>query len=343
MAISEGCTEGTLPAFGKSDPDEFRAFTCANKSVVKKPKLVTLQEAVSCFVKDGDYVKLGGFGQVRTAMAAIFEIIRQKRRNLTVAGHTTSHDVDVLMAGGCVSRIEVAYSFGHEFRPSRSAVGPRLQKAGALQISEWSNASFAWRLKAAAMGLSFIPARFMLGTDTFRYSGAKQIKCPFTDKTYAALPALYPDVAVIHVPRADKFGNAQIDGMIISDDDAARAARRVILTAEEIVDTEVFAREPDRTVIPYYYTDAVVHAPFGSYPCEMPGHYWFDEFQIADYLRATTNEAALAAYLEKFFFTPKTWQEHLEIAGGESRLETLIDIAKNKVPPPSSSAVWGQS
>jgi acyl CoA:acetate/3-ketoacid CoA transferase alpha subunit len=332
--------EGARPTWARYDPDEFRAWIAANKPLRKTDKLQTMAAAVNAYVSDGLYLKLGGFGQVRTSMAAIYEIIRQKKRGLAVAGHTTSHDVDVLLAGGCVVKIEVAYSFGHEFRPMRSAVGPRLLRQGKLAVSEWTNASFAWRLKAAALGLSFIPARFMMGTDTFAYSGAKEIVCPFTRRTYAALPALYPDVALIHVQRADRFGNCEIQGMVISDDDAARASRRVIVSAEEIVPEEYFLENPGRNTIPYYYVDAVVEAPFGSYPCEMPGRYWFDEHFIAGYLRASRDEEQTAAHIARYYFATRDWAHHLEIAAGRDRLETLGRIARNEEPPPLTRDVW---
>jgi glutaconate CoA-transferase, subunit A len=333
---------GRIPSWGKCDPDEFRAWIQENKSLLKVDKRTTMEKAISQHVEDGNYVKLGGFGQVRTSMSAIYEIVRQKKKNLVLAGHTTSHDMDVLLSGGCVAKIEVAYSFGHEFRPLRSATGPRLIKEGKLQVSEWSNASFAWRLKAAAMGLSFIPARFMLATDTFNYSGAKEIVCPFTDKKYCALPALYPDVAIIHVNQCDKYGNAYIKGMVIADDDAAMASRRVIISAEEIVDEEFFLSDPDKTVIPYYYVDAVVESPMGSYPCEMPGLYWFDESFIADYIKSTYDLAKLEEHLSKYYYGTCGWEDYLQKAAGPEKLDQLKKIARHEEKPPLAKDIWNK-
>ncbi len=331
---------GRMPSWGKCDPDQFRAWIQENKSLAKVDKRTTMEKAVSQYVPDGSYVKLGGFGQVRTSMSAIYEIVRQKKRNLVLAGHTTSHDVDVLLSGGCIAKIEVAYSFGHEFRPLRSATGPRLIQEGKLEVSEWSNASFAWRLKAAAMGLSFVPARFMLATDTFNYSGAKEIVCPFTGKKYCALPALYPDVAIIHVNKCDPYGNAFIKGMVISDDDAAMASRRVIVSAEEIVDEEFFLSDPGRTVIPYYCVDAVVESHMGSYPCEMPGLYWFDESFIAEYIRSTCDPAKLAEHFSKYYFRTSGWEDYLAKAAGAEKLERLKKIAGHEEKPPLAKDIW---
>jgi len=333
---------GQIPSWGKCDPDQFRAWIQENKSLLKADKRTTMEKAIAQHVEDGSYVKLGGFGQVRTSMSAIYELVRQKKKNLILAGHTTSHDMDVLLSGGCVAKVEVAYSFGHEFRPMRSATGPRLIKEGKLEVSEWSNASFAWRLKAAAMGLSFIPARFMLATDTFNYSGAKEIICPFTDKKYCALPALYPDVAIIHVNKCDKYGNAFIKGMVIADDDAAMASRRVIVSAEEIVGEEFFLSDPDKTVIPYYYVDAVVESLMGAYPCEMPGLYWFDESFIADYIKSTYDLAKLEEHLSKYYYDTSGWEEYLQKAAGAKKLEQLKRIAQHKEKPPLAKDIWNK-
>lgn len=333
---------GQIPSWGKYDPDQFRAWIQENKSLLKVDKRTTMEKAIAQHVEDGFYVKLGGFGQVRTSMSAIYEIVRQKKKNLILAGHTTSHDMDVLLSGGCVSKIEVAYSFGHEFRPLRSATGPRLIKEGKLEVSEWSNASFAWRLKAAAMGLSFIPARFMLATDTFNYSGAKEIVCPFTNKKYCALPALYPDVAIIHVNKCDQYGNAFIKGMVIADDDAATASRRVIISTEEIVDEEFFLSDPDKTVIPYYCVDVVVESRMGSYPCEMPGLYWFDESFIADYIKSTYDLAKLEEHLVKYYYETSGWEEYLQKAAGTKKLEQLKKIARHKEKPPLAKDIWNK-
>ena len=149
-------------------------------------------------------------------------------------------------------------------------------------IAEISNAGYQWRFLAAAMGLPFIPARDLLGTDTLKYSSAKVVTDPWSGKPICLLPACYPDVAIIHVTRCDCYGNAQIDGTLIEDFELARAARRLILTTEEIVPEEQIRDAPWRTCIPFYLVDAVVEVPYGSHPCQMPLHYYFDE----DHIRA---------------------------------------------------------
>lgn len=280
--LDEG--EGELLAW--YDPDEHR------KWIAKKPrdlidKRMTIKEAVSKFVHDGDYIAIGGFGHIRVPMAAIYEIIRQKKRNLTMAGKTAVHDSDILIAAGCVSKIEVAYAFGHELR-GLSPASRRAVETGKCKVaSEWSNAAFQWRFLAAAMGLPFIPTRVLLGTDMFKKSSAKVVKDPFSGKPICLVPACFPDVVFIHVHRCDIYGNAQIDGIIVEDFELARAAKRLIITTEEIIDNEKIREEPWKTVIPYFLVDAVVEVPFGAHPCNMPYLYYFDEEHIGEWLRVS--------------------------------------------------------
>ena len=316
--------------------DEARAWFREKRSRKQYDKRMSAKEAVERFVKDGDYCGIGAFGHIRVPMAIIFEIVRQQKRDLRIAGHTACHDLDFLMAGGCVSHVDVAYSFGHELRPIRTKIGDRLVKAGKLKTTEWSNSAFSWRYKAAALGLSFFPAKVMLGTDTFKFSGAKTVKCPFTGEIYCALPALYPDVAFIHVPRADKFGNCQIDGISIADKDLARASKRLIISAEEIVDNDLIRENPHLTVIPYFCVDAVVEQKYGSHPCEMPDKYWFDEELIAEYLKATQDEKTTQDYIDKYVYATKDFDEYLELVGGEEKMKYLAKIERfeEKTPYP---------
>ena len=253
--------EGKGELLGWYDPEEHREWVRKNKCLSMENKVMSLKEAISKFVHDGVYIAMGGFGHVRVPMAAIYEIIRQGKRNLIVSGKTAVHDLDVLIAAGCVSKVEVAYSFGHELR-GLSPASRRAVESGQVKVAaEWSNASLQWRFKAAASGLPWIPAYVMMGTDTFKYSAAKIVKDPFTGRPICLIPACFPDVAIIHVHRCDRYGNAQIDGILVEDFELARAAKRLIITTEEIVPNEKIREEPWRTCIPYFYVDAVVEVP----------------------------------------------------------------------------------
>jgi acyl CoA:acetate/3-ketoacid CoA transferase alpha subunit len=198
----------------------------------------------------------------------------------------------------------------------------RAVEAGKLRLAEWSNAAITWRLKAGAMGLPFLPARTMLGTDTLGRSPAKTMRDPFTGMTLALLPALVLDCAVIHVQRADQYGNCQIDGISGFAVEMSRATKRLIVTAEEIVDTEVIRATPERTIIPYFLVDAVVHAPFGAHPGETCGMYRRDEPHIREYLAAARTEEGTRRYLDEFVHGVPDHRAYLERVGN-SRLEGL--------------------
>ncbi|MBC8223170.1 CoA transferase subunit A, partial [Candidatus Bathyarchaeota archaeon] len=193
------------------------------------------------------------------------------RAGMAVAGEAAVQGVEVLVAGGVVTRVGCAYAFGLELR-GLSPAGRRAVESGRVKVvGEISNAGFQWRFKAAAMGLPFMPTRSMLGSDTLRMSSSKVVEDPFSGKPLCLLPACYPDFVFMHVHRCDIHGNAQIDGITIEDGELARAAKRLILTTEEIVDTEEIRDHPDRTAVPFYLVDAVVEVPYGSHPGNMPG------------------------------------------------------------------------
>src|SRR5262249_37772134 len=161
------------------------------------------------------YLAIGGFGRDRLPTPGGHGVLRQGKQNLSLAGHTATPDFEILFAGNLtgrgktLARVEIAYVVGLEAR-GLSPHARRIMESGEVEFTEWTNYTLAVRLKAAAMGLPFLPARPMLGTDTFRYSGAKEIACPFTGERLLAVPALYPDVAAIHVHEADRYGDCRI-------------------------------------------------------------------------------------------------------------------------------------
>jgi len=162
----------------------------------------------------------------------------------------------------------------------------------------------------------------MLGTDTFKYSAAKTVECPFTGDPICLIPALILDVGLIHVHRADMYGNAQIDGISGFSTEIARASKRLIVSAEEIIPNEEIRKNPAKTVIPYYLVDAVVEAPFGSHPGEMCYVYERDEPQIKEWVEASKTEDGAKEYLDKYIYGMKDHQEYLEMIGAD-RLEQL--------------------
>ena len=178
--------------------------------------------------------------------------------------------------------MDVAYVVGLEAR-GLSPHARRVMESGTVEVCEWTNYALAVRFQAAAMGVPFLPARGPCSAPTrSRRSAAKVIDCPFTGEQLVALPALYPDVAAIHVHEADRYGNCRIRGTTVADLDLARAAKRLIITCERLIPHDEIRRDPHRTAIPFFCVDAVCEVPYGSYPGNMPYEYFSDE----DHLRA---------------------------------------------------------
>lgn len=318
---------------GWHDPDENRQWVRENKSRQMTDKRTSVSEAIRKYVPDGSLLAMGGFGHIRIPMALIYEIVRQRKRNLSLIGKTAVHDIDILIGGDCVSRVEVAYAFGHELR-GLSPCGRRAVESGQVKVTgEISNAGFQWRFLAAAMGVPFMPVRSMLGTDTLRHSSAKVIEDPWSAKPIALVPACYPDVALFHVHRCDAFGNAQIDGIMVEDFELARASRRLIITTEEIIDHAEIQCKPWDTVIPFYLVDAVIEVPFGAHPTEMPVSYYFDEQHIAHWLEVSKTPEGTAQYFDEYVYSLPDFESYLEKVGGLRKLNELKRIMKLQTPP----------
>src|SRR5205809_1279274 len=253
-------SQGDGPLFADPSADRARAFF-AGKSRALQDKVTSVADAVRRLVMDGDYLAIGGFGCNRIPTAVVHEIVRQRKQDLSFAGHTATHDFQILCAGNLtghgrtLARVDVAYVVGLEAR-GLSPHARRVMESGEVEVTEWTNYTLAVRFKAAAMGLPFLPARSLLGTDTFRHSAAVEIACPFTGERLAALPALYPDDAAIHVHEADRYGNCRLRGTSVADLDLARAARKLIITCERLVPNDEIRQDPTRTVIPFFCVDA---------------------------------------------------------------------------------------
>jgi len=313
---------GSGKIYTDPDADRARKYFRDDKPRKMAEKLTTVREAVEKLVRDDDYIGVGGFGANRIPSAILHEIVRQRKKNLGLAGHTATHDFQILVGGKCINRCDIAYIIGLEARGlSKSA--RKAVESGAIDITEWTNAALTWRYKAAAMGLSFLPVRCMQGTDTEKHSASVEMECPFTGTRYLAVPALYPDVGMIHVHRADVYGNCQIDGIMVADQDLARAAKRLIITTERLIPNEVIRRDPTRTVIPYYLVDAVIEVPFGSYPGNMAYEYFSDEEHLREWLVAENDPETLNDFLNHHIYSRNNFNEYLETIGGLSRLQEL--------------------
>ena len=302
------------------DLDAFREWNREKKSRALVDKVMTEAEAVSRFVHDGCYIGTELYGTVRCPMSLVREVVRQNKKDLRVAGQGVT-ELDLWLGAGLVKTLDITY-IGLEVFGVSSALRRAVESGQVEKVVEWSNGGITWRFKATAMGVPFIPVRAMLGSDTLKYSAAKVVECPFTGMKVCLIPALILDVGLIHVHRADKYGNAQIDGISGFAFEMARAAKRLIISAEEIVDSEEIRRYPDQTIIPYYLVDAVVHAPYGSHPGEMAYCYARDEEQLREWVTASKTEDGTQAYLQKYVYDLRDHQEYLALIGAV-RLERL--------------------
>jgi len=303
--------------FQVPDMDAHRAYIREHRSHALIEKLLTEQEAVKKYVTDGDYLCYDCTMLMRGPSSLIREIIRQKKKNLGVGGRFTYMIVNLLVAAGCIDRIDVGYI----------GVGNALKRAfdEGIKVSEWSNSAITMRLLAGSLGIPFIPIRFLGGTDAFHYSGAKLTKDPWGNQEVVLVPALNPDVALIHVHQCDIYGNARIYGPSVSPVEIAAASKKVIISTEEIIDNEYIRRDPGRTTIPYYLVDAVVEAPYGAHPGEVAGRYNADVERINEIAGAGADVTgkAMAAYLEKYVYSVANHLEYIDKRVGLERLLKL--------------------
>lgn len=305
------------------DIEGFREWNRTQKSRTLIDKRLSESEAIERFVFDGCYIGTELYGTCRAPMTLTREVVRQGIKDLRVAGQGVM-EADLWLMAGIVKALDLTY-IGQEVFGVSAPLRREVESGRVEKVVEWSNAGITWRLKAAAMGVPFLPSSVMLGSDTFKYSAAKAIECPFTGETLCLLPALILDVGLIHVHRADKYGNCQIEGISGFALELARASKRLIISAEEIVDTDEIRRYPDRTCIPYFVVDAVVPAPFGSFPGEMPYLYARDEEILREWVESSKTEQGSSAYLDKYVHAVKDHQAYLDMIGAE-RLDRARDL-----------------
>jgi glutaconate CoA-transferase subunit A len=287
-----------------------------------RPKVVTLEEAAA-FVRDGDTVGIGGSTMSRTPMGVIWTLIRAGRKQLTCARSIVSSDGDLLFGSGACDHMVTSW-FSQGILWGVSKVMRHHVETGKARYDEWSHMAMGMRLRAGAMGVPFMPIRSMLGSDVGKQRPEPiEIDCPFTGEKLLLVPALNPDVALIHVQRCDSYGNAQIDGLQFMDIDLAMAANKVILTTERIVSNDQIRRAPDQTKIPFFAVDAVVELPFGCAPHECYGVYEPMIRHMQYYVGLVNSEPVdgMRQYLERFVYGPKSWNEFLAMIGTDQLLE----------------------
>ena len=286
-----------------------------------REKVVSLEEAAS-FVEDGDAVGLGGSTMSRTPMGMIWALIRAGKKRLSCSRGIVSTDGDLLFGSGACDHMVTSW-FSQGILWGVSKVMRHHVETGKARYDEWSHLAVGMRFRAGAMGIPFMPIRSMLGSDVREQRPeAVEINCPFTQEKLLLVPALNPDVALIHVQRADAYGNAQIDGLQFMDIDLAMAANRVILTTERIVSNDQIRRAPDHTKIPFFTVDAVVELPFGCAPHECYGLYEPMMRHMEYYVDLVNTDpvAGMREYLDRFVYEPKSWNAFLGLIGVDELL-----------------------
>jgi glutaconate CoA-transferase subunit A len=265
-------------------------------------KLMTMAEAVERHVPHGAMVLLGAQMEQMVPFAAGHEIIRQGKRDLTLVGPISDILFDQMIGAGCVSRVYAAWvgnvsaGLGHCFRRAVEQNVPR-----AVQTVDYSNFTVALGLHAAALGVPFMPTYSTLGSDLLHRNGnLREFNSPVNEEKLIAVRALRPDVAIIHVQRADAQGNAHIWGNLGVAVDGARAARKVIVVAEEMVEPEVIASDPNRTLIPGFLVAAVVHEPWGAHPSPVQGFYGRDHAFFTEYHEQSRDVIEYEKWLDRW-------------------------------------------
>ena len=284
---------------------------------MRASKLMVLDEAISSCVQDSDLVGFGGLSFWRKPMAAVREMIRQKKKNLTVCTFVGGLEIDMLIAGGCVSKVKACFVGMEMF-----GMAPNYRKAvesGNITISEESEASIALGLKSSYLRVPFMPLRGIIGTDFPNVrDDIKEFEDPLGSGTkLMALPKIDLDVAILHVPYADEFGNANIAGAVWMDDDMAKTAKKTIITCERIVESEDIRHLPGKAQLPMQTTTAVVKIPFGAHPTSCYDHYTFDALHIQEYLKMEFQN-----YKTKFI-NLNSHSQYLDNVGGS---KTILNI-----------------
>ena len=279
-------------------------------------KLIKMKEAIDRFVHDGDSIIIEGFTHL-ICFAAGHEIIRQRRRDLTLCRLTPDLIYDQLIGAGCVRRLVFSWAGNPGAGPLhalRRAVEQGVPNS--IELEEYSHFGMVARLAAGAAKLPFYPLRNYRGSDLPRVNPLiKTVTCPFTGEELAAVPALNPDTAIVHVQRADENGNAHVWGLMGVQKEAAFAARNTIVVAEEIVPESVIRSDPNRTLIPGLIVDAVVHEPFGCHPSYAQGYYDRDnEFYVA-WRDISQDAGRFNSYLDEWIYGVRDRAEYVERMG----------------------------
>lgn len=279
-------------------------------------------------IPDGASIALGGFAVARNPMTIVHELIRQRKKNLTLSQAVMGMDTDLLVGAGLVSRLIVGGGSLDRFGPVHCV--NRARESKAVESHDMSSLSITFRYLAGALGISFIPIKSLIASEVLERLEAgpaapdiRRMKCPFTGEEYVLMRALTPDVSLVHVQVADREGNCQIDGPRWENEEQAKAGRRVIVVTEELVPTEFIQRNPERTAIPAHRVEAVIHQPFGAHPTSVFRCYDYDAEHLTLYVDHVKRPETVQRYLDTYVLGTKDHWEYLEKVGGMRKLSAL--------------------
>ncbi|MRR15479.1 MAG: CoA transferase subunit A [Deltaproteobacteria bacterium] len=270
-------------------------------------KVMTTKEAISRFVRDGDCVVMGNYTE-GIAYSLIFEIVRQRKKGLTYFSQSGAADAEFLVAGDCLEKMCCAFIYKWGGRGAGSMV-ERYQRAGKLQVEDYTNFTYNARLAAGAYGYDFMPVLpAIMDSDVFKVRGFMGqdkfgvVRSPFSGRDIPVVPAINPDVCIVHVQRADENGNAQHWGALGSTVHACLASKKIIVSCEEIVDYDVIKSSPHLTIIPAFRVDAVIEEPYGCHPYDLPGYRTWDSNMFNLIHAAISSEAGLASMFDEWVY-----------------------------------------
>lgn len=293
-------------------------------------KVTDLSDAVKTYIKDGCHLSIGGFTINRNPMAAIYEIIRQKIKNIHLYAHSNGQGVDELVGTNSISFLEIAYCGSGKFASTCIRFRKAVQKK-TITVEDYSNFQMALRFLAGSMGVPFLPTRSSFGTDIikkwgfppeFRGKNPKlpgkklvELENPFDDwcdiQKVVLVPAINPDVSIIHVQKADVKGNCRIHGLPFTDIEQAKAAKNLIITCEELAKDDSLKDDPDRNQIPFIHVDTVVPAPYGAYPTACYGYYDYDPSFLKAYARNAMDDEKYHSYTQNHIFATESHEDFI--------------------------------
>ena len=309
-------------------------------------KVMDLRTAVERFVHNGAHLSIGGFTINRNPMAAVYEIIRQGKKDLHVYAHSNGQGVDELVGGGSIKRLEIAYAGTGRFAPTCVRFRRAVQD-GKLVVEDYSNYHMTLRFMAGAMGVPFLPSRSGLGSDILNITGfdealrrqdpklpnkkAHVLENPFGDwgetERVVLVPAIQPDVTILHVQKADTQGTVRIQGLPFSDIEQARASKRLIVTCEELVEPSELRKNPELNHIPFFCVDAVVPIPYGAYPTACYGHYDYDPVYLKEYDQVANDDLKFAEHLNRYVHKTADHDAFLHLIGQDRLSAIAADTA----------------